>query len=76
MKVDGEYKRQAERECNKYTGLGLTWHHAKKHGYALLTFAGESRKVFFPTTPGNGSPGALNFRQDIRRALRTLGILL
>lgn len=68
-----EWERDMEDEVAKWPGSSIEFGHASKHNVAVIAFRGQTRKVFYPTTPGDGRRGIFNKLKDVRRELKFLG---
>lgn len=68
------YEHAAQRELAAWPDVQAEWLPARgKHPALRLTYAGASRRVVYPGTPGETFRGLLNHVHDVRRALRDLG---
>lgn len=61
-------------EVEKHPGVIISFEHRGKHKAALVTANNATVKIFYPLTPSDTKRGGLNNRQDVRRALRQLGV--
>lgn len=68
-----EWERDIADEVARWPGADVDFGHASKHCVAVIAFGGQTRKVFYPTTPGDGRRGIYNKLKDVRRELRFLG---
>lgn len=68
-----EYQEGIAGEVSRWQGATLAFEIGGKHAYALISFASQSRKVFFPMTAGDSRRGLLNSLTDVRSVLREIG---
>lgn len=68
-----EYQHGIAEEVARWPGTAVAFEHGGKHVYAVISFADQSRKVFFPFTPGDSRRGLLNSLADVRGVLRDMG---
>lgn len=68
-----EFNAYQEAELARWPGVTWRREHRSKHYALVLTFAGVSRFVIYPTSPGDTVRGGLNHVRDIRAALTALG---
>lgn len=68
-----EYLAGIEAEVERWHGASVAFEHGGKHERAVISFAGRSRTVIFPTSPSDSRRGLLNSLSDVRRLLREMG---
>lgn len=67
------YEAEIEKEVSRWPDAAVAFQNGSKHRRAVLTYAGKSRFVVYPSTSGDTIRGAKNCLNDVRRELASLG---
>lgn len=68
-----DYEQLTREEVAEWPGVTVTFRQRAKHREATLTFGEQSQFAIYPSTPGDGSRGALNHIAEVRKLLRLIG---
>lgn len=75
MSRTDEYERLSNLELSRHPHVKYERMKGPKHNVLVLHAKGQSRKVFYPATPGCGN-GPRNHVQDVRRMLRLMNVIV